>query len=69
MLAEGTFIGIAIFLVNITGIVGASGNTGLAAHTFIAVYQNNPVIPFVRGAGGAGGNTGRVITMITKLRS
>ena len=46
---------------------GASGDTGFAAHTKVAVDENDAVLPsFLHGAGGASGHTPGILAMVAR---
>jgi len=47
MEAEGTLVGVAMFLVNVSGIIRTGSDTGLAANTFVMIYQDNAVFTLV----------------------
>jgi len=64
---EGTLVGPAVLLIDVTGIVRTGGDTGLAAYALVAVYQDNAVFALVGGPGGTGRDAGGVIAVVTKL--
>ena len=65
--AEGAFIGITVFMVDIAGIIRTGRQAGLATYTSLSVYLHGAIIPFMGSAGGTGRDALGVVTMIAKF--